>query len=212
LIEGGSGHGNESMSEMVERLTAITLPANSEMPVRESDDASSRSVARSNSLDAEFAARMSETRQVVFRVAYSVLREAADAEEIAQDAFLRAYGHIRELREPQKFKAWICRIAFRLALNRKRAHGRRLVRDTAWHGSRGLQNADGARIQDEREYLERLRNEIERLPKKLRSVVLLTSVSGMDATEVGAVLEVPAGTVRSRLHLARKRLVEVMER
>lgn len=196
------------MSEMVERLTAITAERNSPAGASERDG----STRTANALDVEFAARMSETRQIVFRVAYSVLREAADAEEIAQDAFLRAYARMSELREPEKFRAWICRIAFRLALNRKRAQGRRLVRDTAWHGSRGQRSADGERMQDEREYLARLRNEIERLPDKLRAVVLLASVTGMEAVEVATVLEIPAGTVRSRLHLARKKLVEVMGR
>jgi RNA polymerase sigma-70 factor (ECF subfamily) len=200
------------MSEMVERLTAITVPANSEISVRERDDAGGGSVARTNSVDAEFAARMSEARQVVFRVAYSVLRDAADAEEIAQDAFLRAYGRMRELRELEKFRAWVCRIAFRMALNRRRAHSRRLARDTEWHGTQAQQSAHGEQVEAEREFLARLRGEIEKLPEKLRAVVLLASVSGMEAEEVAAVLEIPAGTVRSRLHLARKKLVEVMGR
>jgi len=209
------------MSEMVERLTAITLGTNSRMAGRDSDrtvseaDAARGAVARTSTLDtldAEFAARISEARQVVFRVAYSVLHDAADAEEIAQDAFLRAYGRSDELREPQKFKAWVCRIAFRMALNRRRAHGRQLERDTAWHGTQTQQTTHGEQVEAERQYLSRLRNEIEKLPEKLRSVVLLASVTGMEAAEVAAVLEIPAGTVRSRLHLARKKLVEVMGR
>jgi RNA polymerase sigma-70 factor (ECF subfamily) len=58
--------------------------------------------------------------------------------------------------------------------------------------------------------LERLRREIERLPKKLRSVLQLSLVEEMDAAGVGAVLGIPAGTVRSRLHTARKLLLDVM--
>jgi RNA polymerase sigma-70 factor (ECF subfamily) len=161
--------------------------------------------------ESEFAARVGETRAVVFRVAYSVVHDRADAEEIAQDAFLRAHGRMGSLREAEKFHAWVCRIAFRLALNHRRARGRSIARDTAWHGSRATVT-DGARLEAGREYLTRLREEIERLPKKLRAVVLLASVAGMDAVEVAAVLEIPAGTVRSRLHLARKKLLEVMER
>jgi RNA polymerase sigma-70 factor (ECF subfamily) len=160
--------------------------------------------------DADFAARMRETKQVVFRVACSILHEAADGEEIAQDAFLQAYGQMGSLREPAKFRAWVCRIAFRLALNRRRAQGRRMARDTAWHESRAQQVHDGERAGAEREYLVRLRVEIERLPEKLRAVVLLASVAGMEASEVAAVLEIPPGTVRRRLHVARKKLIEVM--
>jgi RNA polymerase sigma-70 factor (ECF subfamily) len=207
MSEGGSGNegeaGSGAMSALVERLRPIA--AAGEFGTRESG-------ARESILDADFAARMVEAKQVVFRVAYSVLRDSADAEEIAQDAFLRAHGQMGSLREPVKFRAWVCRIAFRLALNRRREQGRRLARDTAWHEQRPQQVADGERAGVDREYLARLRNEIERLPEKLRAVILLASVAGMEATEVAAVLEIPAGTVRSRLHLARKRLLEVMGR
>jgi RNA polymerase sigma-70 factor (ECF subfamily) len=59
--------------------------------------------------------------------------------------------------------------------------------------------------------LERLRREIECLPEKLQSVLQLSLVEEMDAADVGAVLGIPAGTVRSRLHTARKLLLEVMK-
>jgi RNA polymerase sigma-70 factor (ECF subfamily) len=59
--------------------------------------------------------------------------------------------------------------------------------------------------------VDRLRNEIEGLPKKLRLVLQLSIVEDMDAADVGAVLGIPAGTVRSRLHTARKLLLEAMQ-
>jgi RNA polymerase sigma-70 factor (ECF subfamily) len=59
--------------------------------------------------------------------------------------------------------------------------------------------------------LERLRREIERLPRKLQSVLQLSLVEEMEAADVGAVLGIPAGTVRSRLHTARKILLDVMK-
>jgi RNA polymerase sigma-70 factor (ECF subfamily) len=211
------------MSALVERLTPIAAAGesgkraeNSRADMRESESLASdsgRSVfgARTAEPEADFAARMQQAKQVVFRVAYSVLHEAADAEEIAQDAFIRAYGQMANLREPEKFRAWVCRIAFRLALNRRRAQGRRLARDTAWHETQPQQVHDGERAGADREYLARLRTEIERLPEKLRAVVLLASVAGMEAGEVAAVLEIPSGTVRRRLHTARKKLIEVMQ-
>lgn len=184
------------------------------MPIASAGDSGAKAVEP----EADFAARMRESRNVVFRVAYSVLHDAADAEEIAQDAFLRAYGRMADLREPENFRAWVCRIAFRLALNRRRARGRQLVRDTAWHESQpaaadskgAVERASVERANENREYLARLRNEIERLPRKLRAVILLVSVAGIEADAVAAVLKIPAGTVRSRLHLARKKLIEVM--
>jgi RNA polymerase sigma-70 factor (ECF subfamily) len=191
------------MSALVERLRPIASAG--ESGTRELET-------KTSGPEADFAARMRETKHVVFRVACSVLHDSADAEEIAQDAFLQVYGQMGSLREPAKFRAWVCRIAFRLALNRRRAQGRRMARDTAWHESRAQQVHEGQRAGAEREYLDRLCVEIERLPEKLRAVILLASVAGMEAGKVAAVLEIPAGTVRSRLHLARKKLIEVMGR
>ena len=59
--------------------------------------------------------------------------------------------------------------------------------------------------------VERLRNEVDALPEKLRAVLQLSIVEGMEPTDVGDVLGIPAGTVRSRLHAARKQLLEVMK-
>lgn len=157
--------------------------------------------------NADFAARVAETQRRVFQIAYAVLANPADAEEVAQDAYLRAYRRFPSLRDPGKFRAWVGRIAFRLALNRRRARQRQLARDTAWHGTR----PDAVTAPNDTFALARLRAEIDRLPEKLRAVLLLSAVEEMDAAEVAAVLEIPVGTVRSRLHLARKRLLEVMK-
>ncbi len=210
--EAENARAGEQRSQRAAREPVARGSARSERVRAAGESGTGESATRAGALDAGFAARMGEAKQIVFRVAYSVLHDAADAEEIAQDAFLRAYGQMGNLREPAKFRAWVCRIAFRLALNRRRARGRRLVRDTAWHESQTQQVADGERAGVEREYLARLRTEIERLPEKLRAVVLLASVAGMEAGEVAAVLEIPAGTVRRRLHEARKKLIEVMGR
>jgi RNA polymerase sigma-70 factor (ECF subfamily) len=103
------------------------------------------------------------------------------------------------------------RIVFRLALNRQRSYRRRLSRDTAWQITETQVAVDGAKDAEQRVMLERLRREIERLPQKFRSVLQLSLVEEMEAADVGAVLGIPAGTVRSRLHTARKLLLEVMK-
>jgi RNA polymerase sigma-70 factor (ECF subfamily) len=162
--------------------------------------------------DTDFAARVQEAQQRVFQIAYSVLADVADAEEVAQDAFIRAYRRLPNLREPDKFLAWVSRISFRLALNRRRDQRRRLVRDAAWYAGRPDTVVDGARKGIDRVILDRVRMEIDRLPAKLRMVLLLSAVDGMEAREVAEVLNIPVGTVRSRLYLARKRLLEVTER
>jgi RNA polymerase sigma-70 factor (ECF subfamily) len=70
--------------------------------------------------------------------------------------------------------------------------------------------ADAACSAEELFLLNRLRGEIDRLPEKLRTVLLLCTIEDMDARTVAEVLDIPVGTVRSRLHLARKRLLEAL--
>jgi RNA polymerase sigma-70 factor (ECF subfamily) len=86
-----------------------------------------------------------------------------------------------------------------------------MARDTAWHTTETRTMVDGAKDAEQHVMLERLRREIERLPRKLRSVLQLSLVEEMEAADVGAVLGIPAGTVRSRVHTARKLLLEVMK-
>lgn len=160
--------------------------------------------------DVGFGARVTENQRRVFRIAYGILGNSADAEEVAQEVFLRAYRKFASLREAEKFRAWVNRIAFRLALNRQRALRRRLARETAWQAAGMPDAVDGMRNADERIQVEQLRNEIEGLPEKLRRVLQLSLIEDMDATDVGVVLGIPAGTVRSRLHTARKLLLEAM--
>ena len=161
--------------------------------------------------EAGFGERVAENQRRVFQIAYSVLGNSADAEDAAQEAFLRAYQKFASLREAEKFRAWVNRIVFRLALNRQRGYRRRLARDTAWQRTETPVMVDGARDAEQLVMLDRLRREIERLPEKLRAVLQLSMVEEMEAADVGAVLGIPAGTVRSRLHAARKLLLEVMK-
>jgi RNA polymerase sigma-70 factor (ECF subfamily) len=86
-----------------------------------------------------------------------------------------------------------------------------MARDTAWHVVETGAVVDGATTAEQQVMLNQLRREIEDLPEKLRSVVQLSLVEEMEAGDVGAVLGIPPGTVRSRLHTARKLLLEAMK-
>ena len=163
-------------------------------------------VAFTDDWEREFAERVRESEARVIAIALSVLRNRDDAEEVAQEAFLRAYRRYQSLRAPEKFRAWIHRIVFRLALNHRRSRLRRLKRDTLWHDSLQQPSPHSSAPVVDRMMLEEVRAAIESLPEKLRVVLLLCAVKDMDRSEVAAILRVPEGTVRSRLHLARKRL------
>jgi RNA polymerase sigma-70 factor (ECF subfamily) len=153
----------------------------------------------------EFEERVLESSTLAFRVAYSVLRHREDAEDIAQDAFAKAYRSFHQLRDRERFRAWLVRMTWRLALDRQRANRRRVAREAA-HAATVVQTT--VEIIAELERAERLWQAIDTLPEKLRLVIVLASIEGHDGAEVARLLRVPAGTVKSRLFEARRRLKE----
>ena len=171
-------------------------------------------------LEREFEARLADSSRLAFRVAFSVLRQREDAEDVAQEAFAKAYRSFNQLRDRARFRAWLVRMTWRMALDRQRANRRRLARELPGEveagfqarldtGLEGVQQRETtADIVAARERAEHLWKAIEALPEKLRLVVVLAGIEGHDLHEVGALLEIPEGTVKSRLFLARKQLKE----
>src|ERR1700681_4059597 len=80
-------------------------------------------------LEREFEARLVESSTLAFRVAYGVLRHRQDAEDVAQEAFVKAYRSFRHMRDRERFRAWLVRMTWRLALDRQRSDRRRAARD-----------------------------------------------------------------------------------
>jgi RNA polymerase sigma-70 factor (ECF subfamily) len=157
----------------------------------------------------EFEARLVESSTLAFRVAFSVLRQREDAEDVAQEAFAKAYRSFRQLRERDRFRAWLVRMTFRMAIDRQRANKRRLTRESVEASLQtrlDLATTGDAVIANER--AEQLWQAIDGLPKKLRLVIVLAGIQGHDIREVAALLDVPDGTVKSRLFLARQQLKE----
>jgi RNA polymerase sigma-70 factor (ECF subfamily) len=131
-----------------------------------------------------------------------------DAEDVAQEALVRAYRKLPTLRNGERCRAWLVRISWRLALDHRRSFRRRELREqrVAVPGPQADLRADTAT----REFQERLWDAIEMLPEKLRVTLVLAGIHGYDVREVAVLLEVPEGTVKSRMHLARKRLAETL--
>jgi RNA polymerase sigma-70 factor (ECF subfamily) len=158
----------------------------------------------------EFEERLSESSTVAFRVAYAVLRNREDAEDVAQDAFVKAYRSFRQLRDRDRFRGWLVRMTWRLALDRQRTDRRRAARDGLSPGPEAV-SPPGVDDLVARERAGRLWRAIDALPEKLRLVVVLSGIEGHDIAEVAHVLDVPEGTVKSRLFLARQRLREQLQ-
>lgn len=159
-------------------------------------------------LEREFERRLADFGTLAFRVAFGVLRQRQDAEDVAQEALVRAYWKLGALRDPERFRSWLVRISWRLALDHRRAAARRGRREQAVEGPPPAPDAE--EMAERNEFRERLWRAIDELPAKLRVVVVLAGIEGHDVREVAALLQVPEGTVKSRLFYARKRLAEVL--
>ena len=152
-------------------------------------------------------------QQRVFGVALRMLGSRAEAEEVAQEAFLRAHRGLAEFRRDARLSTWLYSIASRLCLTRLASAERRYGRageETLLRLRSG--DADPASALEQGELEAALQRAIAELPEDRRLVVILRDLEGLTYEEIAAALELPIGTVRSRLHRARMDLKEKMER
>jgi len=157
----------------------------------------------------EFEQRLAECGPLAYRVARGVLRNSADAEDVAQEALLRAYRRFEHLRDRNRFRAWLVRIAFRLALDRLRSAKRRELRDTLWSQPEHHPPAVNAEdLAASNEFQTHLDVALAELPKKLRLVLLLAAMEGHTIDEIASMLGISTGTVKSRIFYARRQLAE----
>jgi RNA polymerase sigma-70 factor (ECF subfamily) len=158
-------------------------------------------------LEREFETQLVESSRLAFRVAFAVLRHRQDAEDVAQEAFIKAHRHFHRLRDRSRFQPWLVRVTWRLALDRQRNDRRRTVREQGESDSRAaVSHEQEAAV--ERDRAARLWRAIDALPEKLRLVVVLVNIEGHDVAAAAELLRLPAGTVKSRLFLARQKLKE----
>ena len=160
-------------------------------------------------LDQDFEARLSESSRLAFRVAYGVMRNREDAEDVAQEAMTKAFRNLGRLRERHCFRAWLVRITWRLAIDHYRSHKRRTALESVATPNGKTETA--ADVLAARERSERLWRAIDALPEKLRIVTVLAGIEEHDIHEVSLLLNLPEGTVKSRMFLARQRLKELLQ-
>jgi len=149
----------------------------------------------------------------VFGVALRMLGSRAEAEEAAQEVFLRAHRAIADFRGDAKLSTWLYAIASRLCMNRLASGERRLLRE----GEETLARIPSGHASpaDELERSERdaaLHRAIAELSDERRMVVVLRDLEGLSYEEIASALDLELGTVRSRLHRARMDLKEKLER
>lgn len=148
----------------------------------------------------------------IFSIALRMLGDRGDAEEVAQEVFLRVHRSVREFRGEAKLSTWLYAITSRLCLNRMRApgRGRRAGEQALERVANGHPNP-GATL-EAGEIQAALHRAIAELDEERRIVVVLRDLHGLAYEEIAAALELPLNTVRSRLHRARMELKERLER
>jgi RNA polymerase sigma-70 factor (ECF subfamily) len=157
----------------------------------------------------EFEARLAECGPLAYRVARGVLGNSADAEDVAQEALLRAYRSFDRLRDRSRFRGWLVRIAFRIALDRLRSSKRRELRDDEWSRPEGQRTAPTVEdLAVSNQFQAQLDRALEELPEKLRLVLLLAAMEGHTLERISELVGVSVGTVKSRIFYARKQLAE----
>lgn len=134
-------------------------------------------------------------RNRLIRTAANLLRDRHEAEDVAQESFLKAFRELGRLRDDRAFSGYIYRICVRLCMDRLR-----LKRAEPGEFDR-IQDHQGASVEN-RVVIERI---LDQLPYDLRTTLVLREMEQLSYEEVAEAMHVPIGTVRSRLHTARER-------
>jgi|ERR1041385_2740070 RNA polymerase sigma-70 factor (ECF subfamily) len=150
----------------------------------------------------------------VYRAVRAILRNDGEAEDVMQDAFVRAYEHLGDFEGRARFSTWITRIAVHEALARVR-RGKRLT-SLESNGDEPLMATSPESSPEQRMSDVEMRSVLEaavsKLPDDFRAVFVLRAVEGMSGAETAECLGIPEETVKTRLHRARTRLQEVVMR
>jgi RNA polymerase sigma-70 factor (ECF subfamily) len=153
-------------------------------------------------------------QQPVFRLAYLILGDGAEAEEVAQDVFVRAYLSLARFDETRPvaasgspFPPWLLQITRNLARNRRRSLGRYWAAVQRWWQA----NPETAVSPHERQEAQLLWQAVSRLRPSAQEIVYLRYFLGLTEAETAVALNVRPGTVKSRLHRALKQLQMVIE-
>ena len=159
-------------------------------------------------------------RDIVYAVAYRFARDQDLAMDLAQDTFIRAYKGIRSFKGRSSFSTWLYRIAMNTCIDYTRKHSRSVASQAVpeevaeYADSEPVTRKPGrgpAKQVLTSELGEQIQRAIDTLPDYHKSVFVLYEIEGMSYKEIAALMNIPIGTVMSRLHYARKKLRTMLE-
>ncbi|MCP4217901.1 MAG: RNA polymerase sigma factor [bacterium] len=150
----------------------------------------------------------------LYHLIHSILKDKEKTADIIQDTFIKAIKSIHQLEDGKKIKYWIFRIAVNLSLNAIKKDHRlsyagddlELIADQSVSKKFRLKGSEDL---EARNYF--IRKQVEQLPVKHRLPFNLKYVQGLKETEIGEILEIPVGTVKSRLNAAKSKIRKLLE-
>ena len=143
----------------------------------------------------------------VYRLTSAILGDEADARDAAQETFVAAWRQLPKLRDPEKFEAWLQRVAVNASRMTLRARGRRRIREIPSSAMQAMPDraVDGG-VSPDRDDAAILGAALAMLPVDQRAILVLHHLEGRPLAELAAILDIPIGTAKSRLFAARRAL------
>jgi RNA polymerase sigma-70 factor (ECF subfamily) len=169
-------------------------------------------LARTQAEEAQVAALVTQYAGALYRVAYSVLRNSADAEDAVQEAFMRVLRHRDTLDEVRDHRVWLIRIVWNIVLDRKRRAKTRPETDDVAELARVLPcgGLSAEEIASAAQHHAKVLGCVEKLPAKERQVLMLSAFEELSSVEIAEVLGITESSVRSRLFRARILMAELL--
>jgi len=151
-----------------------------------------------------FAALVKQYQNMVHALAFRMTGSLDDAEDLAQETFLRAYQQLDSFRGEAKFSTWLCQIAVNLSLNWRAREKRRGDVHSKWAGDSIVENQGSDEFPDE--LSRRVQGALNRLPTKQRAAIVLTIYENRTHAEAAKLLDCTEATISWRVFAARRKL------
>ena len=223
----GAGQGLEDRGAGPTERTGLSAPDS--VPERRSQEASGRESMSEREVDQLLVERAQRGEKHAFellvakyqrklvRLLSRLVRDSSEVEDVAQEAFIKAYRALPSFRGDSAFYTWLYRIGINTAKNHLVAQGRRAPTSTSFDSEDAESFEDGELLRDlntpesalaSRQIIETVNRTLDDLPEELRTAIVLREIDGLSYDEIATAMNCPIGTVRSRIFRARDAIAE----